>query len=265
MTHIDDGWQAPKPHTNNPFQDGPTRYRVGSLYGARTFIADADGNLAGATYRRIWAPGVNEAECWKITGWQVCNVGLVPTRPAREHKTVFTGRTMTRADGTTYPAYVQEFVGWAWTLNGERGITSVEPLPHYGNNGSDKHSIHDCDCGLHGFLTGSLTYANRDSSVSGVVRAFGNVTVHERGFRASHAEIVALYMPDGSRPRAKGYRVSPDAPLSEGFARVGKTLTPELARAVADRYPLVPVYTDLDAMLREHPTEPPQKRKEITA
>lgn len=258
MTPTDDGWQTPKPTTNNPFQDGPTRYRVGSLYGARTFIADTDGNLAGATYRKIWTPGVNEAECWKVTGWNVHNVGVVPTRPEREYVQVFTGRTINRPGGEPRPEFESVATGWTWTRDGETGLTVVPPTAHYGNSAESGHSLDDCFCGLHGFLSGSLTYANRDGGVSGIVRAFGNVAVHERGFRASHAEIVALYMPVAALEGSRGNRVERDAPLHVGFSRVGQTLKPEMAAAVANRYPLVPIYTDLDDMLEHHPTEPPR-------
>lgn len=257
---IDDGWTAPKPTIRLPFSDQPVQYQVGSLFGARTFIADDQGNLAGATFQKIWNPGINVAECWKITGWMVHNIGLVPHRPDRARERYFTGEYITAADGTKTPKFDSRAIGWEWELGQEKGITVVPPVAQYGGHQGGICS----DCGLHGFLAGSLTYANRNAAVSGIIRAFGTVAVQERGFRATHAEIRALYMPAAARDRSPGLdRVLDDAPIRVGFGRVGQTLTAHQADAIAARYPLVPIYTDLDQMLRDHPTDPPRKKKEI--
>lgn len=220
------------------------------------------GNLAGATFQKIWNPGINVAECWKITGWMVHNVGLVQHRPTSVRERYFTGETYTRPDGSTHPRFDSRAVGWEWELGKEKGVTTVPPVAQYGGHPEGICS----DCGLHGFLAGSLTYANRDAAVSGIIRAFGTVAVQERGFRATHAEIRALYMPAAARDRGPGLNpVGDGAPLRVGFGRVGQTLTARQADSVAARYPAVPIYTDLDQMLRDHPTDPPRQKKAITS
>lgn len=62
------------------------------------------------------------------------------------------------------------------------------------------HSSPDqhCDCGLHAYHDVSqLTRAARaDGLVAGAVTAWGDLQVHRGGFRAQHAQVVALAFPD---------------------------------------------------------------------
>lgn len=249
----EEGWIGPRPTNNNPFPDGEVKLRVGELYGARTFLTDTQGNLAGATYKRIWSPGVNEAECWKITGWHVANVGTIKNRPSKRFVSIYTGRMLQYGDNEPFPEVRRERSGWTWEIpeTNETGVTHVEPKAVYGYQGTD-HDLAECDCGLHSYLRGSLSYASRPDSISGVIRAFGRIWVGERGFRASHAEIVALYLPDQD-PGA--VRIPVSAPLSESFGAVAPKVTPEVAERISAKYPAVPIYHDLEGMLALHPTD----------
>lgn len=247
----DQGWTAPKPlGNNNHFDNDNTRLLVGSIYGARTFLATPEGHLTGVTYKKIWNPGINTAECWVVTGWHVERVGLVPYRPYPEYDDIFTGRTLTNSEGESYPETRREMVGWRWSIpdTKESGVTKTEPHPVYGNNDQD-HNLAECHCGLHGYFRGSLDFATNDYAINGIVRAFGKIRLGDRGFRAEHAEITALYVPEFNVARPKPGK---HEPLSKGLRAAGKVIAPEVVEAVSERYPAVPIYTDLDDMLALH-------------
>lgn len=254
---LDEGWSGTKPTGNHThFATGDdTNIRVGSIYGARSFYADPDtGWLSGVTYRKNWTPGINTAECWKITGWSVLNVGVVPHHPGKKFQDRLTGRLLER-DGNKFPETEREFLGWEWKLGNETGVTKVEPIPHYGNNTAD-HDLAQCHCGFHGYLRGSLDFATDRNAVNGIVRAFGRVRVGKRGFRAQHAEITALYVPD-TAPEKRPYRPAEFEPVSQGLAFAAKVQPAELVEKISARYPAVPIYTDLDSMLALHELESP--------
>lgn len=251
---LDEGWSGNKPTSNNThFEAGGTSLRVGSLYGARSFLADPDtGWLSGVTYRRNWTPGINTAECWKVTGWSVLNVGVVDYRPGKQFRDRLTGRLLER-DGNKYPETVREFLGWQWQMGAESGLTQTEPMPYYGNNTDPAHDLGSCHCGYHGYLRGSLDFATDKRAINGIVRAFGRVKVGTRGFRAQHAEIVALYIPDTDKPRIP--RPAEFEPFTKGLRFAGKVQSSELVEKISTRYPNVPVYADLDDLLALHDME----------
>lgn len=250
----DEDWVAPRPEGNNTHFGAGEKYeiRVGaSLYGARSFLAHESGWLSGVTYKKIWQPGVNKAGCYRVTGWNVQGVGIVPERPGVNHDKVFTD---TRdEDGMPVVQYVRR--GWRWKLGTEAGITLAEPKPVYGNDGDLDHDLVPCGCGLHGYYRGSLDFAYDKTAVNGIVRAFGRMRLHKKGFRASHAEIVALYVPEENLYRR--LRPSDWQHVSHGLRHAGKPIEYDLMEAVSGRYPEIPIYRDLDEMLLFHPTEEP--------
>jgi len=107
-----------------------------------------------------------------------------------------------------------------------------------------------CWCGFWaGYTTGSL----RDSSygekpVVGVIRGWGRMTGGNQGFRAERAEITGLhlayeYVKLRENTGTSDYYVPPESAwkLREDEA------------ALAERYPGIPFYPSIDAMLEAHP------------
>lgn len=58
----------------------------------------------------------------------------------------------------------------------------------------------DCDCGLHACheVSQVARAARADGCIAGAIAAWGDLQVHRTGFRAQHAQIVALAMPERS-------------------------------------------------------------------
>lgn len=255
-----DGWgDAIPPHQNGGGPDFDGReIRVGEVVGARTFLADQDGNLMGVILKKHWNPGVNIAECWRPTGWAVPGVGVSTTTPREKKERRYTGR-MTVISGQEMPE--EEFVplGWSWTVDGVEGYSQEKPAPVYGNN-DRAHDLTSCSCGLHGYMWGSLNFAYSPDAISGIVKAFGQVRMGERGFRATHATIAALYVPDELMTYAeRGARPGSDESLRRGlwYAERGSRVTPDVVEKIRVKYG-VPIYRDLDLMLADFPTEPPR-------
>lgn len=260
MTH--DGWTTPPPTGNNAHFESDhatSRILVGSIYGARTFHTTKDGHLTGVTYRKIWSPGITTAECWKVTGWDVTNVGTTPERPWKVHEEHATGRTLALTNGTTRAETERVFTGWHWELpdTGESGLTTIEPRPVYGNSTNPGHDLAECHCGLHGYFRGSIDFALDSDAVNGIVRAFGRMRIGPKGFRAQSAEVIALYVP----VRNTGWESRPadHEHLRVGLRRSSSPLPPGRVEAISDRYPALPIYSDLDEMLALHELEDPRE------
>lgn len=263
----DDNWRGkPSIYNHNSFETtADTIQVVGSLYGARSFIAEPDGALVGATYHQVWKPGENLATCWQVTGWSVAGLGITKTRPAKQHRDVPTGKMIETSkpgkpdEKILKPETKREFLGWKWELpTGETGMlppNAPEPHPVYRNDQNPEHSLITCGCGFHSYWRGSLDYATNAKSVNGIVRAWGTIRRGDRGMRSQYAEIVALYIPeeDGEKDLVGNYD-----PLSKAFRRAGKALPDNLVEAISDYYPNVPIYRDLDEMLALHDMEPPK-------
>lgn len=259
---VRDGWGADPPVYRNSasINEFSREIRIGEIYGARTFRANQDGTLMGVVLSRFWEPGVTTAECWRPTGWDVLGVGVSNTVPRLKQQRVPTGR-MVSISGTDMPEHVWEPLGWSWTVDGVEGYATVQPKPIFGNQDDAHHDLGKCVCGLHGYMSGSLDYAQYPDAISGVLRGFGTVSMGDRGFRAQYAQIVALYVPTVRIPLEERIdRPEPMAPLRAGFARgsIGRDVTPELVDKIRAKYN-VPIYHDLDQMLTDWPTEPPRE------
>src|SRR4051794_6982979 len=59
----------------------------------------------------------------------------------------------------------------------------------------------DCQCGIYAYHTpGPRSWFGEAYWCEGVVSAWGRLVVHQDGFRAEHARVEALAVPDGMRP-----------------------------------------------------------------
>lgn len=252
--------------------------RVGSLYGARSFSLTEEGYLTGVTFHEPWQPGPNTATCWKRTGYGGIRGGgypmevMVPeTMPDREpypdtiRQFVWDPMRKNRAyrrDMETDPAetnFEPMRLMWAVTEKGGKATFFEEkPTEDYGNSAMLGHTPAGCQCGYHGYLRGSMDFAQYTDRVSAVVKAWGTLVLGEVGFRSQFAEVVALYVPPATGDRAGEFTVRPQQRRWQW--QKGAELTPVVLAAVRARYP-VPFFTSLDAMLAEFPTTPPTRKE----
>jgi hypothetical protein len=123
-----------------------------------------------------------------------------------------------------------------------------------------------CRCGLHAYQEGSIDWGLALNKVSGVIEGYGRVVLGSRGFRATKARILALFVPPmfaaAPNDRVLGYSETDEphvrtVPSAASEARM-TTWTPELVGGLAERYG-VPVFRDFDVMVREFPPDPPRK------
>lgn len=179
----------PKPTPVPLTEFGAPEFSIEPVKGARAFDVDPLGRLRGVTYDQVWTPGQNESTC--------------------------------RTDGLAV-----SFRAMSMTLYGHTGgyvPFSAEPLPR-----PDPHSLVDCKCGFYGYYDGSNDY-HKPERVSGVVEGYGEVVIGTRGFRATKARIVALYIPD--------------------------TVPYGVAARVRHNYRETPCFDTFEAMVTEHPTD----------
>lgn len=204
---------------------------MGTLRGSRSFGVTPTGHLTGVVFRRVWYPGTNHADCRVEVGWEIPGRGIADT--------------LTPVNSPPAEGGSPWRLGWEWSIGTERGFITSKPKPLWQDFDAPGHDIADCNCGFYGFFNGSLDYAD-DHRASGIVEGFGMVNVGTRGFRASKARVIALYMPPEASPDAEG-KVS------------SWKLHPGSTEKVAANYPDVPMYSDLNRMLFDFPTDPPNQ------
>lgn len=143
----------------------------GEVIGFRQWYVTPDLKLRAAHMRQqTWEPGANEAKCHRVDGLTV---------------------TVTTGMGASYGDPVEEKpCNSAPGSDCECGWYALhDPSDFwYGKQASTS--------GLYGMVFGT---AETDPLVSGVIAAWGNVEVHHQGFRAQHARVVAIALPEGKR------------------------------------------------------------------
>jgi hypothetical protein len=86
------------------------------------------------------------------------------------------------------------FLGQAWNPGDNTATCSLNPFPH-------TVASRNCTCGFYAYFAKQRSHYHGD--VEGIIEAHGRVTMGSKGFRASHARIVALIRPDLQRaPRS---------------------------------------------------------------
>lgn len=124
---------------------------------------------------------------------------------------------------------------------------------------SEPHPLKGCS---HGFYARYTTMDNNSYyPVTGMIEAWGEVIAGPDGFRAEKAKIVALMLPDLPKPPPrskkwlwfgrKHYEI-PDLGLDWLPTKV---IDDDYNQRVRDRYPDVPVFSTVDAMLEEFPID----------
>lgn len=147
---------------------------LGTVRGVRAFEVDSLGRLTGVSYKKVWKPGENEAECKYRERIESRNMSV-----------------KTDEYGTKY--YVANEVA---LYNG----TYVGP--HEGSFEYSEHDMSTCSCGYHAYYDGSNDYHKPGETVTAVVEGYGETVIGTRGFRAAKAKILALHIP-GYEPESK--------------------------------------------------------------
>lgn len=243
------------PDSQYEFHDGELNFRVGEIYGLRSFSINSDGWLTGVMFHKPWTPGVNEAQCWRVTSWE--SEGLTSTESP-----YLTTVSEPNPDDPDHPIKSTAYVMRG--AEGERWNVRTKPTPIYGNNDDPTHVVGDDEaCGLHGYLEGSLDYGSGNQKINGVVKAWGRMALGDRGFRAQYARIVALYAPlTPAADVGPGFTYRPQPPTYWGMLSSADPGVPtqEQVDLIRERYK-VPVFNSLRKMLEAFPTTPPEKRK----
>lgn len=274
----DDEWLQGIPTTDMKWVTGPgaemsakeARFRVGEVYGARSFIVNKDGWLAGVTYQKVWKPGINAAECYRVTGWDVDGT-VVHTRPTATHREEETGDYY-EYNGTRVMRKRRVPTGHDYYLDDstEKLHTMSEPKPVRENDIAAGHNMARCGCGFHGYLRGSMDFGDGREKVNGIVSAHGRMVRGDRGFRAQYVELVALYLPrDEALLTSTRHWNETRQAMRDGMADAPGGLNPrwDTAQALIERisgnYPTVPIYQDIDEMLTFWPTTDGLFREEL--
>lgn len=235
-------WTRPEEHYS--FQDGVPKVLVGELYGLRSFKVTDDGWLTGVSFPKPWAPGTNKSECWAVTAWEAD--GMHTTHKPRQVNLIH--------DNPDLPSWKKHYTAWEiMNDEGDFWTTRTCPTPLYEHQDDPLHNVGTCVCGLHGYLAGSLSYAVKPHRISGVVRAWGQMGVGARGFRAQYARIVALYLPPFRFDSGGGFHYAADEPNH-------RPPHPDVLVKVRNRYHL-PIYRTLAELTAAHPTTPPPSKE----
>lgn len=180
---------------------------------------------------------------------------------------------------------------WATTVDPEFGLRlqaisgfgatdtwrpGIQPAAVHRNAPTLHHAPHaDCSCGYYayyqpyvyrnqrtGWMRHYLDASTVQTTITGVVRASGIVVMHEEGFRAQYAEILAICKPWSDTPYYRGARATEKPPLVP---------SDKVMQMYADEYG-VPWYPSFNELVKDFPPthdvekapdrEPAKKRKE---
>lgn len=164
------------------FSDRP--FVAGSLVGLRAFDVDSLGRLVGPSYKTVFKPGVNEAEC---RGFAAATRGI----PRDAELVQAWGTARAGLSGFSYSDP-------RWTLRlsdgNAKGYQTLEELTaDYPPPPDATHTVGaaDCSCGYYAYFDGGNDYET-DGRVTVIVEGTGVCTVGGRGFRASRGRLLAF-------------------------------------------------------------------------
>lgn len=196
---------------------------LGYLTGTRAFDVDVLGRLRGVTLNHIWTPGVNYAECRKddlnrLRAYNPFGSFSLWGNPYADTDVDFTKKD-------AWNAFVRACDGMK-TPNGiDRAIAEYKTLEA---EIKAQDSIVNCSHGFYGYYEGSNDYRS-ETRINGVIKAYGEVVIGTRGFRASKAEVIALHIP--------------------------KTINESVAALIRRNYPDVVIFKKFKDMVAEFPPD----------
>lgn len=148
---------------------------AGDVRGIRSWDVDPMGRLISPTYKSVWTPGENAAECKKKDyasgGW------IIPS-------TFFSydDSALRRVVGLSpKPSTV--------TVSSISEAAVEKPEPP-----EPPHTQAACSCGFYAYSNGYNDYAD-DTRLTGVIQGYGETQLGTRGFKCSKARVVALHIP----------------------------------------------------------------------
>lgn len=174
----------PQPHYQDRACTGNALI-MGTARGKRAFFLGADGWLRGVTYRQVWLPGENVAQC------------MVTKRPTfrPDYQTDYGAHVVNGVDfahgkeGAT-PRLVD---GWAW--NQCKGMERSCACGFY--------AYHRSGHSTYGFVSPAGGWGQR---VHGVIEGYGKVILGPEGYRAQKARVLAVALRSPSEAEADGHR-----------------------------------------------------------
>lgn len=235
--------------TNYAEQFTGTPLVAGEVFGVRAWDVDTLGRIKSPSYKHIWTPDENVAECQKqeqtlTTHYEsdelpkgaritdVCiNWFTPPTFDALYRSDYLFYSPPSRENGTYQVTFeLPDGSISSQTVKQIREVQVKPPKPK-------KHDFTTCTCGFHAYLSGTNGYADRN--VIGVVQGYGETFLGTRGFRSSKARIVAAY----ASAHADVERVRP---------------LPVSLERMKQLYPAVAWFDDYAAMVSEFPPSDPE-------
>lgn len=156
--------------SNSDFSGDDYEFAAGSIKGMRSWSIDDQGRLRGVTYPALWKPGENTATCRKTPEREPC-----PKRGELkvDVKQVSCGCGCGEMDeARTYSTCGEEGCWRGTHPAGQRHAYDAE-----------------CSCGFWAYDEHSF---EEYGDVTGIVEAWGKVTIGTKGFRAEKAKVVAL-------------------------------------------------------------------------
>ncbi len=132
---------------------------------------------------------------------------------------------------------------------GERSKLSVPvtELTNFTPPVVEPHSISKCTCGFYAYLNGVNDFQGA-GNVVGVIQGYGECVLGTRGFKATKARVVAVYVPTVDR------YIDAETPAD---VLVRKSTLPVSGDRLKTLYPEVKFYEDYDEMVAAHPPSEP--------
>lgn len=156
--------------SSSDFSGDDYEFAAGSIKGMRSWSIDDQGRLRGVSFPALWTPGENTATCRKTPDREPCPQAASLKKPIGERRCPCgCGETVKVAAYSTC------------------GAEGCENGTHPAGQRHDFEA--DCGCGFWAYDEHSF---EEHGDVTGIVEAWGKVTIGTKGFRAEKAKVVAL-------------------------------------------------------------------------
>lgn len=223
-------------------------FAMGDVRGIRSWDVDQYGRLISPSFKTVWTPGENVAECkkkddrygqsamlramgqmdaaaYRLSRQSIYYSGggqLMPPSAAVSRGSGIFGRSRPS------PAIYSPPPIPAIPTVSEAAVEQVKPKPHTQSG---------CACGFYAYSNGLNDYAATER-LTGVIQGFGETQLGTRGFKCAKAKVLALYIP------------TPEDDVDQKFV---STPAHRFDR-VAANYPDVKVFDNYARMVAEFPT-----------
>jgi len=200
---------------------GGIGFAAGVVRGTRSFAVDKLGRLTGVTYKQVWTPEENQAECRAVNLDELSAVNV----RIRWTAALSAGTTGLDPSPTT-KAVLDE------AAEEVRRREEAEKKARAEAWEQRRADMSTCGHGFYGYYDGSNDYYQR-GHVMGVIEGYGETIIGTRGFRCMKARIVALRIPKHVEPRLRALitRNYADIPFFDKFKDMVAAFPPDDAGA----------------------------------